>query len=112
MKHTKTLLLASAMALFSLFSGAAFAQTAPHQHTMAASAAPSLTDGEIRKIDRETGKLTIRHGEIKHLDMPPMTMVFVAKDKAMLDKVKAGDKVRFLTFHENGQMIVTDLQPR
>jgi Cu/Ag efflux protein CusF len=43
--------------------------------------------------------------------MPPMTMVFVAKDKALLENVKAGDKVRFMTVHENGQMIVTDIQP-
>jgi Cu(I)/Ag(I) efflux system protein CusF len=75
------------------------------------SAKPSLTDGEVRKIDKETGKLTIKHGEIKHLEMPPMTMVFVARDKSMLDMVKAGDKVRFMVLHENGQMIVTDIQP-
>ncbi len=78
---------------------------------MEMAAEPSLTDGEVRKIDKEAGKLTIRHGEIKHLEMPPMTMVFVAKDKSMLDKVKAGDKVRFTAIHENGQMIVTDIQP-
>lgn len=72
---------------------------------------PNLTDGEVRKIDKEAGKFTIRHGEIKHLEMPPMTMVFVARDKSMLDKVKAGDKVRFMAIHENGQMIVTELQP-
>lgn len=72
---------------------------------------PSLTDGEVRKIDKETGKVTIRHSEIKHLEMPPMTMVFVAKDKSILDKVKTGDKVRFMTVNENGQMIVTDILP-
>ena len=112
MKKTKPLLAATAIALSSLFSGSVLAQTAPHQPTMAAAATPDLTDGEVRKVDKEAGKLTIRHGEIKHLDMPPMTMVFVAKDKSMLDQVKAGDKVRFMTVHENGQMIVTDLQPR
>lgn len=78
---------------------------------MEMSAKPSLADGEVRKIDKEAGKLTIKHGEIKHLEMPPMTMVFVAKDKSTLDKVKAGDKVRFMAAHENGQMIVTELQP-
>ncbi|MBA3056838.1 MAG: copper-binding protein [Gammaproteobacteria bacterium] len=111
MKQTKPLLLATAIALSSLFSGAVLAQTSPDQDAMAMSAKPGLTDGEVRKIDKEAGKLTIRHGEIKHLEMPPMTMVFVAKDKSMLDKVKAGDKVRFMVIHENGQMIVTDLQP-
>lgn len=52
-------------------------------------------DGEVRKIDKEAAKITIRHGEIKNLDMPPMTMVFQVKDAKMLDAVKVGDKVRF-----------------
>ena len=111
MKHIKPLLAATAIALSSLFVGSVSAQTSPDQHTMEMSAKPGLTDGDVRKIDKEAGKLTIRHGEIKHLDMPPMTMVFVVKDKSMLDTVKAGDKVRFMAIHENGQMVVTDLQP-
>jgi Cu/Ag efflux protein CusF len=112
MKQTHLLLAAITVTLTSLLCVPVFAQTSPGGTTIGTSAKPDLTDGEIRKVDKETGKLTIRHGEIKHLDMPPMTMVFVAKDKAMLDKLKAGDKVRFMTVHENGQMIVTDLQPR
>ncbi len=111
MKQAKPLLAATAIALSSLFSGAVLAQTSSNQDAMEMSAKPSLTDGEVRKIDKEAGKLTIRHGEIKHLEMPPMTMVFVAKDKSLLDHVKAGDKVRFIVVHENGQMIVTDIQP-
>jgi Cu/Ag efflux protein CusF len=111
MKQTKPMLAATAIALLSLFSGSVLAQTPPDQHTMEMSVKPGLTDGEVRKIDKEAGKLTIRHGEIKHLEMPPMTMVFVVKDKSMLDKVNTGDKVRFMAIHENGQMIVTDLQP-
>ena len=111
MKQIKLLMAATAIALPSLFSGSVFAQTSPDQNAMEMSAKPSLTDGEVRKIDTEASKLTIRHGEIKHLEMPPMTMVFVARDKSMLDKVKAGDKVRFMVIHDNGQMIVTDIQP-
>lgn len=67
--------------------------------------------GEIRKVDKAAGKITIRHGEIKSLDMPPMTMVFVAKDLASLDKFKVGDKIRFNATQEAGKMVVTDLQP-
>lgn len=111
MKQTKSLLAAIAITLPSLFFGSVFAQTSPDHNTMDMSAKPSLTDGEVRKIDKEAGKLTIKHGEIKHLEMPPMTMVFVVRDKSMLDMVKAGDKVRFMVLHENGQMIVTELQP-
>lgn len=110
MKQTRRLLTAGAIALSSLFCGAALAQAPVHQHAADVAAKPDLTDGEVRKIDKETGKITLRHGEIKHLDMPPMTMVFVAKDKTMLDQVKVGDKVRFVAVHEKGQMVVTDLQ--
>lgn len=77
----------------------------------AAARTAALTDGEVRKIDQDAGKLTIKHGEIKHMDMPPMTMVFVAKDKALLDKVKAGDKIRFMVVREGARMVVTDIQP-
>ena len=55
--------------------------------------------------------LTLRHGEIKHLDMPPMTMVFQVPDPALLDKVKPGDKVKFMVVNEGGKMVVTDIQP-
>jgi len=78
---------------------------------MANAQAPTLTDGEIRKVDKGTGKLTIRHGEIKHMDMPPMTMVFHAGDKAMLDQVREGDKVRFLVVQESGKMTITQIEP-
>ena len=71
----------------------------------------SMTDGEVRKIDTDSGKLTIKHGEIKNLAMPPMTMVFQIKDKAMLDSVKAGDKIRFKVVDDGGKMVVTELQP-
>jgi Cu(I)/Ag(I) efflux system periplasmic protein CusF len=81
-----------------------------------ASAAPAtpmaeMSDGEIRKVSKDTGKLTIKHGEIKNLDMPPMTMVFTAKDPAMLDKVAVGDKVRFVVIEEDGKMVVTEIHP-
>lgn len=76
----------------------------------AAGAATEMTDGEIRKVDKENGKLTIKHAEIKSLDMPGMTMVFQVKDKAMLDKVQAGDKVKFKAASEAGKFTVTELE--
>lgn len=54
-----------------------------------------LADGEVRKVDKETGKITIKHGPLVNLDMPAMTMVFRVKDPAMLDQLKAGDKISF-----------------
>jgi Cu/Ag efflux protein CusF len=72
--------------------------------------AASMTEGEVKKVDIEAGKVTIKHGEIKHMDMPGMTMVFTAKDKALLANVKPGDKVEFMVINEGGKMIVTDLK--
>ena len=78
---------------------------------LAASAfAQALTDGEVRKVDKATGKVTLKHGEIKNLDMPPMTLVFGVKDKALLDKVKAGDKVKFSAEKDGGQYLVTGIE--
>ena len=70
-----------------------------------------MTQGEIQKIDKDTGRLTIKHGEIKSLGMPGMTMVFATKDKSMADKVKTGDKIRFKAVNENGKFIVTEIAP-
>jgi Cu/Ag efflux protein CusF len=60
-----------------------------------AQAGTALSDGEIRKVDKDARKITIKHGPIQNLDMPAMTMVFQVRDPAMLDSVKAGDKVKF-----------------
>jgi Cu(I)/Ag(I) efflux system periplasmic protein CusF len=57
--------------------------------------AQQLADGEIRKVDKKAKTVTIKHGPIQAIDMPAMTMVFQVKDPAMLNKVKAGDKVKF-----------------
>ena len=76
-----------------------------------ATASDNLVDGEIRKVDMEAKKITIKHGEIKNLDMPGMTMVFQVKDPAMLDKVKVGDKVKFRAEKSGGAIVVTDIGP-
>jgi Cu/Ag efflux protein CusF len=77
-------------------------------HTAPATA--ELTDGEVKKIDKEAGKITLRHGELKNLNMSPMTMVFRVKDPAMLDQVKAGDKVKFAADRVNGAITIIQLQ--
>lgn len=70
----------------------------------------AMTEGEVRKIDKDNKKITIKHGEIKNLDMPGMTMVFRVKDSAMLDKVQAGDKVKFKAEKSEGALVVTEIQ--
>ena len=79
-------------------------------HPAAAASAAHMTEGEIRKVDKDAKKLTIKHGEIKNLDMPPMTMVFQVKDAGVLDKVKVGDKVRFVVQKSDTGFVVTDIQ--
>lgn len=73
--------------------------------------ASDMSDAEVRKVDAEAGKLTLKHGEIRNLDMPPMTMVFTLKDKALLGTLKAGDKVRFKAVKDGGSFVVTEIQP-
>lgn len=71
----------------------------------------AMTEGEVRKVDKSAAKITLKHGEIKNLDMPPMTMVFRVKEPAMLDQVKAGDKIRFTAERIGGAFTVTALEP-
>jgi Cu(I)/Ag(I) efflux system periplasmic protein CusF len=66
-------------------------------------------DGEVKKIDKAQGRITLKHGDIKHLDMPPMTMVFRVSDPNMLDGVAVGDKVRFAADKVGGNYTVTAL---
>jgi len=69
------------------------------------------TEGEIRRVDKEAKKLTIKHGPIPNLEMPAMTMVFHVKDLAMLEQVKAGDKVKFEAQKLDGAVTVTRIEP-
>ena len=69
-------------------------------------------DGEVRKVDKAAGKISLKHGEIKNLDMPAMSMVFQVQDPALLDKVKAGDKVRFTVDQVNGAYPVMSIEPQ
>ena len=83
----------------------------PKQATPAA--APStadLVDGEVRKVDKDAKKITLKHSDIPNLEMPAMTMVFQVKDPTMLDTVKVGDKVRFKAQKTDGAFVVTELQ--
>src|SRR5262249_45636 len=89
------------LALFALFgalvTASLTAQTSNghSSHDADQKASAPMSEGEVRKIDRSTGKVTIKHGPLQNLDMPPMTMVFRVKDPAMLDQLKEGDKIKF-----------------
>ena len=98
------------MKKFLLASVAAMALAMP---AFAQQASPSaeMAEGEIRKVDKDNKKLTLKHGPLKNFDMPGMTMVFQVKDDAMLDKVQTGDKVRFMAEKIDGKFTVTRIEP-
>ena len=93
----------------------AFAQQNSGQHGTepkgGEQSASALSEGEIRKVDENAQKITIRHGPLTNLGMPAMTMVFHVKDPTMLSRVKAGDKVRFRAEKVNGALTVTEIEP-
>ncbi len=106
-----TLLVATSAALLTSIAAANGSPAGELKLAQATSAAAAeMTDAEVRKIDLEGGKVTLKHAEIKSLDMPGMTMVFVVKDKAMLEKLKPGDKVKFKAINDSGKYTVTELQ--
>jgi Cu(I)/Ag(I) efflux system protein CusF len=119
MKHTPALALSIVLGMAGV---PLTASTSSHagSHSIHDKASPAvdaasnsaMTEGEIRKVDKNAGKITIRHAELKNLDMPPMTMVFQVKDKAMLDQVKAGDKVNFVADKVGGKFMVMQIEAR
>ena len=78
-----------------------------------AAAQQGMVDGEVTKVDESAGKITIKHGPIKKLNMDEgMTMVFKASDPAMLRQVKPGDKIRFDADNISGQFTVTRIEKK
>jgi Cu(I)/Ag(I) efflux system protein CusF len=70
----------------------------------------AISDGEIKKVDKDAGKVTIKHGPLTNLDMPSMTMVFRVKDPTMLEHLKTGDMVKFTAEKVNGALTVTVME--
>lgn len=78
--------------------------TSAHSH--------ETTNGEIRKIDKVRGKITVKHEPLSHLNMPAMTMVFEVTNREWLDEFSVGDKVTFIADRVNGQLTITKLLKR
>lgn len=95
-------------------SGPSFADGDGHKHGHADSAAhmnsDMMVDGEIKRINKAGKKLTIKHGPIKSMDMPGMTMVFGVDDPAMLEGLGKGDRIKFSVREAGGQMMIEQLQ--
>ena len=78
--------------------------------TVIAAADSTPSEGEVRKVDLGAKKITIKHGELKNLDMPAMTMVFQVQDPAILEQVKPGDKIKFRADKVNGVFTVMEVE--
>ena len=92
-------------------SALAYADDAHHKKAAGDAAQPAaMAEGEIRKVDKDAKKITIKHGPLQGLDMPAMTMVFQVRDPAMLGQVKAGDKVKFQAEKIGGAFTITKLE--
>ena len=86
-----------------------------HQHKEATTAAPAAAttataEGEVREIDAAAGKVKIRHGWIRSLEMPPMTMFYRIKDKALLENLTVGDRIKFEVEHVGKTYTVLSLE--
>lgn len=89
----------------------AMAQSHDHGNHVAAAVGQEATmsEGEVKKVDKDTGRLTIKHGPLENLGMPGMTMVFGVKDASTLDALKTGDKIKFVAEKLEGRFVVTQL---
>jgi Cu(I)/Ag(I) efflux system periplasmic protein CusF len=102
--------------LATLAAALAWPALAQHDHhtvataTSATAKVADLSEGEVRKVDLQARTMTLKHGPLKNLDMPGMTMTFAVADPAMLAKVKVGDKVRFVAANPGGRLTVTQIE--
>jgi Cu(I)/Ag(I) efflux system protein CusF len=94
---------------FAAFNAAA--QTvAPNNAGATSSSTQEMTNAEVRKVDKDAKKVTLKHGQIKSLDMPPMTMVFQVRDEKLLEKLVAGENIRFTAEQLQGAFVVTSVE--
>ena len=102
------------LAAVTVFAPAVHADSGQNQKSAAGAtqSATAMAEGEVRKVDKDAKKITIKHGPLQKLDMPAMTMVFQVKDPALLEKVKVGDKIRFDAEKVGGGFVVTKIEAR
>lgn len=114
MKSIRTIASAAVVLGGMAFAPLAIAHEGHEQEQKVAPSAPAakgqMSAGEVKKVDKSAEKITIKHGPLQNLGMPGMTMVFKVKDPAMLDTVKAGDKINFIAEKVNGSLTLTQLE--
>ncbi len=111
-KTTGTHLISALVIVSSLLWAALPAQAGHHEggHDAANVQAPEAVNAEIRKIDVENGKVTLRHEALTQFNMGAMTMVFRVEDPLLLKSFSVGDKIRFVPAKKNGQFVVQSME--
>ncbi len=107
---TSTLILSATL---SAFATGSFAQATAPAAVPAQASAPmvkEMADAEVRRVDKDAKKVTLKHGPIKSLDMPSMTMVFQVRDEKLLNQLAAGDKIKFSAEQLQGAYVVTAIE--
>lgn len=84
---------------------------APRSGMQMRAAAAELSNGEVQAVEREAGRVTIKHAPVPSMDLPAMSMVYAVESAELLEHVKPGDKVRFAAQNRNGTLTVTQLEP-
>lgn len=109
---TSTLVYSIALSLFAASSFAQTAAPAPAQAAVPAAKAVTtdMAEAEVRKVDKDAKKVTLKHGPIKNLDMPSMTMVFQVRDEKLFDKLVSGEKIKFTAEQLQGAFVVTAIE--
>lgn len=77
-------------------------------YSIPAQAQEGSGSGEIRRIDAQAGKITLKHGAISALELPAITLVYQI-DPALLAGLQPGDKVKFTARRVNGQYVVVEI---
>ena len=110
----KTLTLIALAVIFSASTAQTTAQTTAPTTDKSTAAGPAMAkemaEAEVRKVDKDSKKVTLKHGPIKNLDMPGMTMVFQVRDPALLDMLVAGEKIKFSAEQLQGAFVVTAVE--
>ncbi len=110
MKNIKSLLIIASLLAATTVSFAASHAAAPAASAASTASALPMVSAEVRKVDLENKKISLKHAEIKNLDMPGMSMVFQVKNTVMLENIKAGDKVMFTADKVDGAYMVMSIE--
>lgn len=108
-KQTPIVLALAVLSAATLFPTVSHAESSHQHHATAALPPLAESEGEVRRVDLAAGKITIKHGPIVAWDMPPMTMVFAVDQRALLEKIEVGQKVKFQIKDDKKRLVIVQI---